>query len=101
MRSKLVPDPKGPECKTESPLSAKTIKTIRLHGRKEAGAPPGEKDFYSRVSVPQADLAVSPFKHHPKRQTKKGQEILAVSKEIQATIYKTFGIHIEAEVNII
>jgi UDP-N-acetylmuramate dehydrogenase len=30
-----------------------------------------------------------------------GQEILAVSKEIQATIYKTFGIHIEAEVNII
>ncbi len=30
-----------------------------------------------------------------------GQEILAVSKEIQATILKTFGIAIEAEVNII
>ena len=25
---RLVPDPKGPDCKTESPLSAKTIKTI-------------------------------------------------------------------------
>lgn len=30
-----------------------------------------------------------------------GQEILAVSKNIQETIYKTFGIHIEAEVNVI
>ena len=30
-----------------------------------------------------------------------GQEILAVSKTIQETIYKTFGIHIEAEVNVI
>ena len=30
-----------------------------------------------------------------------GQEILNVSKEIQATIFKTFGIHIEAEVNVI
>jgi len=30
-----------------------------------------------------------------------GQEILAVSKTIQDTIFKTFGIHIEAEVNII
>ena len=30
-----------------------------------------------------------------------GQEILNVSKEIQDTIFKTFGIHIEAEVNII
>lgn len=30
-----------------------------------------------------------------------GQEILAVSKEIQATILKTFGIAIEAEVNVI
>ncbi len=30
-----------------------------------------------------------------------GQEILNVSKEIQDTIYNTFGIHIEAEVNII
>lgn len=30
-----------------------------------------------------------------------GQEILNVSKNIQATIFKTFGIHIEAEVNVI
>jgi UDP-N-acetylmuramate dehydrogenase len=30
-----------------------------------------------------------------------GQEILNVSKEIQETIFNTFGIHIEAEVNII
>ncbi|WP_291097565.1 MULTISPECIES: UDP-N-acetylmuramate dehydrogenase [unclassified Flavobacterium] len=30
-----------------------------------------------------------------------GKEILDVSKEIQETIYKTFGIHIEAEVNVI
>ncbi|KIA85178.1 UDP-N-acetylmuramate dehydrogenase [Flavobacterium sp. AED] len=30
-----------------------------------------------------------------------GQEILNVSKDIQTTIFKTFGIHIEAEVNVI
>ena len=30
-----------------------------------------------------------------------GQEILAVSKDIQKTVFETFGIHIEAEVNII
>jgi UDP-N-acetylmuramate dehydrogenase len=30
-----------------------------------------------------------------------GQEILDVSKDIQDTVYKTFGIHIEAEVNVI
>ncbi|MBC5837281.1 UDP-N-acetylmuramate dehydrogenase [Flavobacterium muglaense] len=30
-----------------------------------------------------------------------GQEILAVSRNIQETIFKTFGIHIEAEVNVI
>lgn len=30
-----------------------------------------------------------------------GQEILEVSKNIQETIFKTFGIHIEAEVNVI
>lgn len=30
-----------------------------------------------------------------------GQEILDVSKKIQETIFKTFGIHIEAEVNVI
>lgn len=30
-----------------------------------------------------------------------GQEILAVSKNIQETVYATFGIHIEAEVNVI
>jgi UDP-N-acetylmuramate dehydrogenase len=33
--------------------------------------------------------------------TATGQEILAVSKNIQQTIYETFGIHIEAEVNVI
>ncbi len=30
-----------------------------------------------------------------------GQEILAVSKNVQETVFKTFGIHIEAEVNVI
>lgn len=30
-----------------------------------------------------------------------GQEILAVSKDIQSTVYNTFGIQIEAEVNVI
>jgi UDP-N-acetylmuramate dehydrogenase len=30
-----------------------------------------------------------------------GQEILAVSKDIQDTVFKKFGIHIEAEVNVI
>ena len=30
-----------------------------------------------------------------------GQEILAVSKDVQDTVFKTFGIHIEAEVNVI
>lgn len=30
-----------------------------------------------------------------------GQEILAVSKDVQETVFKTFGIHIEAEVNVI
>jgi UDP-N-acetylmuramate dehydrogenase len=30
-----------------------------------------------------------------------GQEILNVSKDIQETIFRTFGIHIEAEVNVI
>ncbi len=30
-----------------------------------------------------------------------GQEILAVAKKIQETVFKTFGIHIEAEVNVI
>lgn len=30
-----------------------------------------------------------------------GQEILNVSKDIQETVFKTFGIHIEAEVNVI
>jgi len=30
-----------------------------------------------------------------------GQEILNVSKDIQETIFKKFGIHIEAEVNVI
>ena len=91
MRSKLVPEPKGPNCKTESPLSAKTIETIRLHGRKEAGAPPGETDFYSRVSVPQADLAVSPFKNHPKLQTKEGQ---STSKKVQSIPKNCFELNL-------
>lgn len=30
-----------------------------------------------------------------------GQEILAVSKDVQKTVFETFGIHIEAEVNVI
>jgi UDP-N-acetylmuramate dehydrogenase len=30
-----------------------------------------------------------------------GQEILNVSKDIQETVFKMFGIHIEAEVNVI
>lgn len=30
-----------------------------------------------------------------------GQEILAVSREVQKTVFETFGIHIEAEVNVI
>jgi len=30
-----------------------------------------------------------------------GQEILDVSKTVQDTVFNTFGIHIEAEVNII
>lgn len=33
--------------------------------------------------------------------TATGQEILNVSRDIQETVFKTFGIHIEAEVNII
>ena len=30
-----------------------------------------------------------------------GQEILAVSRDVQKTVFETFGIHIEAEVNVI
>ena len=73
MRSKIVPEQKGPDFKTESPLSAKTIEMIRLHGRKEASASPvpGEADYHAKVPMPQADLAVSPFKTQPKLQTKK------------------------------
>ena len=78
---RLVPEPKGPDCKTESPLSDKTIETIRLHVRKECGAPPGETDFHSLASVAQAELAVGPFKDHPKRQTKKDK---SASKKSQA-----------------
>ena len=54
MRSKIVPEPKGPDRKT---LSAKTIETIRLHGRKAAGAlpVPGEADYYAKIPMPQAD----------------------------------------------
>ena len=83
MRSKIVPEPKGSDFKTESPLSAKTIETIRLHGRKEAGAlpVPGEADYYAKVPMPQADLAVSRFKTQPKWQTKKGE---STSKKVQS-----------------
>ena len=35
---------------------------------KSVGAPPGETDFVSIVSKTQAELAVSPFKNHPKLQ---------------------------------
>ena len=82
MRSKIVPEQKGPDFKTESPLSAKTIETIPLHGRKEAGAipVPGEADYYAKVPMPHADLAVSPFKTQPKWQTKKGE---STSKKVQ------------------
>ena len=84
MRSKIVPEQKGPDFKTESPLSAKTIETIRLYGRKEAGDAlpvPGEADYYAKVPMPQADLAVSPFKSQPKWQTKKGE---SMSKKFQS-----------------
>ena len=66
---KLVPDPKGPDCKTASPRGDRTIETIRLHGRKESAVPPGDKERASHKSMPQAKLAVSPFNdNHPKRQ---------------------------------
>ena len=84
MRSKIVPEQKGPDFKTESPLSAKTIETIRLYGRKEADDAlpvPGEADYYAKVPMPQADLAVSPFKSQPKWQTKKGE---SMSKKFQS-----------------
>ena len=70
---RLVAESKGPDCTTESPLSAKTIETSRLHGQKDIAAPPGETDFFSTVSVAQADLAVSPFKNQPEWQIKKEQ----------------------------
>ena len=78
MRAKVVPVPKdsfGP-LKTESPLSAKSIETIRLYGRKEASNAlliPGEADYYAKAPMAQADLAVSPFKTHSKLQTRKGE----------------------------
>jgi hypothetical protein len=86
MRSKVVPVPKdsfGP-LKTESPLSAKSLETIRLYGRKEASNAlliPGEADYYAKVPIAQADLAVSPFKTHSKLQTRKGK---STSKKVQA-----------------
>ena len=67
---------------TESPLSAETIETIRLHGRKESAAPPGETDFVSIVSVAQAELTVSPFKNHPKWQIKKEQLMIKKAQSI-------------------
>ena len=47
---KFVPDPKGPNCKTE--LSAQTIETIQLHGQKESEVPPGDTERISYASVP-------------------------------------------------
>ena len=81
----MVPVPKdsfGP-LKTESPLSAKSLETIRLYGWKEASNAlliPGEADYYAKVPMAQADLAVSPFKTHPKLQTRKGD---STSKKVQ------------------
>ena len=86
MRSRVAPVPKdsfGP-LKTESPLSAKSLETIRLFGRKEASNAlliPGEADYYAKVPIAQADLAVSPFKTHPKLQTRKGD---STSKKVQS-----------------
>ena len=86
MRSKVVPVPKdsfGP-LKTESPLSAKSLETILLYGRKEASNAlliPGEADYYAKVPIAQADLAVSPFKTHPILQTRKGD---STSKKVQS-----------------
>ena len=83
-RSKVVPVQKGPDFKTESPLNAKAIETIRLYGRKEASAAllvPGEADYYAKAPMAQADLAVSPFKTQQKWQTKKGE---STSKKVQS-----------------
>ena len=79
---RLVPEPKGPDCTTEFPVSSKTIETIRLHGRKESAVPPGEADFVSIVLVAQAELAVSPFKNHPKWQIKKEQSMIKKAQSI-------------------
>ena len=60
------------------------IKTIRLYGRKEASGAllvPCEADYYAKVPMPQADLAVSPFKTQPKLQTKKEE---STSKKVQS-----------------
>ena len=54
------------------------------NGRKEASAAllvPGEADYYAKVPMAQADLAVSPFKTHPKLQTRKE---VSTSKEVQS-----------------
>ena len=86
MRAKVVPVPKdsfGPP-KTESPLSAKSLETIRLYSRKEASNAlliPGEADYYAKAPMAQADLAVSPFKTHSKLQTRKGE---STSKKVQS-----------------
>ena len=86
MRSKVVPVPKdsfGP-LKTESPLSAKSLETIRLYGRKEVSNAlliSCEADYYAKVPIAQADLAVSPSKTHPKLQTRKGD---STSKKVQS-----------------
>ena len=68
--AKVVPVPNdsfGP-LKTESPISAKSVETIRLYGRKEASNElpiPEMADHRAKVPMAQAELAVSPFKTRP------------------------------------
>ena len=53
----FVPDPKGPDCKTDSSLSDSTIETILLHGQKESAVLPGDTEQIFYTSTVQAKLA--------------------------------------------
>ena len=53
---KLVPNPKGQDCKIESPLNDHTSKTIRLHGRKENTILQGDVEYQFRTSTMQVKL---------------------------------------------
>ena len=66
---KLVPDPEGPECKTESPLSDRTIETIRLMGWKENAIPPGDTKprFYASTTQAKLSFGNSPVKRSPQK----------------------------------